>query len=1528
MDAGTESHLAALKAALKTLKDSGPTGFEGLLAVVLSETCSQPFRVASSGSQRGRDGDSAFDDGATYFEAKLYTDDVPQYAVNGKIIDLSNDDKGQVDTWILCATSSVSSQHADKYRGSLAAFGIGCLILDWPSGTLPTLAVLLAMAARRVERFVLDHSQDPSAVTGIRSDLDAVAADGQFADLSKSLRSMIRDGSIGLGLAKAANQSALTEAFSDRREARRVFGQPLAPMDKSGLPWAERSTLVQQVQAKVSGPPDDRVILVLGGEGTGKSWLVARGWSVSQPAPLLAAFMASDVSMPEAMNNIEEVLISKLSSQAGDALTDIVRRRWTRRFKGWRANPGPGHVRLVVWVDGLNQAVGLPWPRWIDGMARFLEKIGGRLIVTTNTWHHAQIRSMITSPIDRILVEEWSESELKGILDAKGVKSDAVSADVFDFLRNPRILGIAVELLDAKEIERVDELTVGRLLFEHVRRHGDDVTNGTSAREFAKTLQTHAEELLQRLNAQKSDDLTIFDLGKDLSAVSQSRFFEPVEGESDLYAIRKEGLPLALGLALTSVLRKEVRASRDPLARLAEVTEPINALSETSAVVFAALQISFLQEGCPVEVQAALAKYFVGLQNVSDDLYPAFEALVKRAPKAFLKATQDAAFSRVRLPNVRWLIAALHSASSDPANASEISSEAGEWLCRHSLAAEAGMYRNTGRDAAKEAAELVRLRAGLESRLSAQSGPEREFVRSRLKGESREGLAQLHLYALELLAGKALEGAVPALVGWAYADALNSDVHGPDKQFRQLVRFNAVDWLRTREAVRTACEPFLAPDASATARRAVVTMLGATGDPDDAARARAIFETLDRDRSSFSWPADPTYSQVDPCDPSTQSPPNMDKIVTANAGIDVGVLSTGRGMTAQDHMMSRSLPVLARFESATAIELRRRFAREALDRTDVLPLRQAMIAVLKDSAILEPDAVNKLVSIGSSAPASEFMSDKREVRDEWLAQQYALRVSFPHKSGGEQLRILEAAGSSEMLLDLLESTSPASEAELDSALERAAALGDSNTLAAVLTFAQFSGTPLSREAKSGLAPLFASTDRGMRMRAMALASRTRDADSLRRFLSTGWDAADCDPKNGYHELWYGSRCLLTAADMGLVDTAEAVARMGPNFYGFAAQINNEGAQAVADRVDVAFQRAIAVNDIPQFPLVQQPVTAAEEQEPPLLSLVDQPAGDIRQALKMLGEDDKAFQQRQKRSWQAFDRFVERISRADARIILDDFSWGGFDAIVARNPAVADGWKRSLLAVQDGVFRAMHAFATGLARALAPTDPVGAAQLFARIAAQRPFVNRVIGLSGIPSEAVAAWSRAPVPEIRRLCFARLDEAANDGGIAVEILAAERAGAQAFAREYVDAKLSAGEPAKTARALLVCGFCDMNDHADRVLQQFEGREGFIGDAHRAATYAYRRNEWSRHWYREMKAATNAEEFWQFAVLFAKIVDGRFDLWQNDCGSPGETFMRFFCTIEDGVDSRVKKWQSARQSKLFGRDVPDPIFTYGRP
>ena len=78
--------------------------------------------------------------------------------------------------------------------------------------------------------------------------------------------------------------------------------------------------------------------------------------------------------------------------------------------------------------------------------------------------------------------------------------------------------------------------------------------------------------------------------------------------------------------------------------------------------------------------------------------------------------------------------------------------------------------------------------------------------------------------------------------------------------------------------------------------------------------------------------------------------------------------------------------------------------------------------------------------------------------------------------------------------------------------------------------------------------------------------------------------------------------------------------------------------------------------------------------------------------------------------------------------------------------------------------------------------------------------------------------------------------------------------------------------------------------------------------------------------MKVSATPEEFWRCAVLLAKIVDGRLDLWERNCGASGDIFLHFFPTIQDELEARVKKWQSKRQSKLFGREIPDPIFMPG--
>lgn len=1528
MDPATKSHLEALKEALHTLTDSGDESFEGLLAAVLSEVCGQPFQLASSGSQRGRDGDSAFDGGATYFEAKLYEGPVPRTAVASKLLELAVDDKGQVDTWALCATAPISAQHEKLYRQHLAKSGIGCLILDWPEHTLPPLGALLAMALATTDDFLQRYSTDKFKVTSVRANLEAIAADSQFAALSSSLLQMVREPTLGLGLVKSANKTSLTQSFSDRKQARQLFGQPLAPLDPTGLPWFERTGLLSGLSAAFTGPPDDAVFVVLGEEGTGKSWLVAKAWLVADPTPLLAVLTADELFMPSAMHDLEGTLIAKLAGQSEGTLTEASTTRWHRRFRGWRANSAPNNVRLVVWVDGLNQAQGFPWARWMDAAASFLSEVGGRLIVTTNERYFAQrLRNVAVSTLRRVVVTEWSEDELKAILATKGIVSDRLSADVFGSLRNPRILGIAIELLNAKDIEGFEELTVGRLLFEHIRRCERDGTTDIPAAQLAKALQTYADTVIGRLSSQAHDDLMLFDVSLDdrLKAVSESRFFANIAGDPDLYTIRDDGLPLALGLSLVGALRKEERNGRDPAARLADIIEPILALAKTSEVIFSALQVACLETDCPVSIGAALAQYYVGLQNIPDEQWPAFEAHVRASPEPFLQAARASALSNAHLPNMRWLTGALISARSGSTGGQAASREALKWLSYYSLAPERMMFKHLGRDSKDSVdAERSKRQAEIDAKLAALSPSERTFMETRLTLNDEKGLSRLHLLAFELLAGMPLAGASDAFVNWAFGNALHPSTDSPETQFTHLVRFNTVDWNGTRDTLLRACAPLMAADASPTGQWALVRILRATGHPEDATRANEIAGYLTKDRQKFApTRRGGTRTETDPCDPASGDPSNIGNIVRAYEQLDISTLREGRGNTVQDLFFTDSRPGLARFRPDVAIAAHRRLAHQVVSR-EGLSKRQGILALFPDSALLDPKAVDQFIGSAVGATASSLDPDSNQ-RDEWISNQYALFAGLPHKNGNEQLAIIAALKGRDILLSTLQQASPADEGVSEEKLAHAIVSGDADEQARVLSFILYSRSPLSAQARKLVSQLLNSTDKMVRTQCLGIASYLRDEALLKQISDSGWDAGALDPKDAYYAIWYGSSALLAAAELGVLDPTDAVDRMSVSFYGFAvSQLPGAGAKAATARIDAALERAASLTIVPRFPLVEQPVPTGFDQSPPLLSLVaERQSPDIQRSLNRMSETDDQYQARQQRAWQAFDRFSAELTTADARIILDDFSWQSFDSVVSQDFDLAQSWATLLIGLPSRTFRSLHFFALGLAKAIAKADSPTAIALFGRTSKEPALINRVVGPSKIPAETVAYWENAQIPEIKTLCFERLDRASNDNELAVEVLAAFTEGMQTVVAEYVDQKLAIDEPAAIARALMVSGLSDLNPHATAVLERFKDKDGFIGYAYKAARHAYERNEWACHWFEKMRSALSPEDFWRHSVLFTKIVDGRYTVWQTNSNQPGEIFERFFLTLEDRMNKRLKKWQDKRQKTLFGQDLPDPMF-----
>ena len=114
---------------------------------------------------------------------------------------------------------------------------------------------------------------------------------------------------------------------------------------------------------------------------------------------------------------------------------------------------------------------------------------------------------------------------------------------------NPRLLGMAVDLFDKAAITHFDELTVSRLLFEHMRMSERNAATLQTARDFALTLQSHADKILSRVKNKQLDDLRIFQ--GEFTAVADGRFFHAVDGDPTRYSLKDDGLTLALGFSVT-----------------------------------------------------------------------------------------------------------------------------------------------------------------------------------------------------------------------------------------------------------------------------------------------------------------------------------------------------------------------------------------------------------------------------------------------------------------------------------------------------------------------------------------------------------------------------------------------------------------------------------------------------------------------------------------------------------------------------------------------------------------------------------------------------------------------------------------------------------------------------------------------------------------------------------------------------------------------------------------------------------------
>jgi hypothetical protein len=70
----------------------------------------------------------------------------------------------------------------------------------------------------------------------------------------------------------------------------------------------------------------------------------------------------------------------------------------------------------------------------------------------------------------------------------------------------------------------------------------------------------------------------------------------------------------------------------------------------------------------------------------------------------------------------------------------------------------------------------------------------------------------------------------------------------------------------------------------------------------------------------------------------------------------------------------------------------------------------------------------------------------------------------------------------------------------------------------------------------------------------------------------------------------------------------------------------------------------------------------------------------------------------------------------------------------------------------------------------------------------------------------------------------------------------------------------------------------------------------------------------------------DFWCYAVLFSKIVDGRFAVWLSNYAQKGSPINLFGPAVDSRLKNRFAQWENHRKKKLFGSDAPASIFLEG--
>lgn len=1508
-----------LRQKLLELEPAGPNGFEGLMATALADLTGLTFRLAKSGSQFGRDASTPRARFAIAMEAKRYTESLRLEDVAGKIWIASSELASDVDIWVLCATSEMGDGVLQKLEQMLEEKGISLLMLDWTAAPLPRLAVLLAATRSCVKQWFENHASSTTVET-VDSELQIVEANVAFITVRDQLIRDISAGHSGLAALAKINQDWSARAFSDRATSRFTFGQYLTVLDDT-RPVIVRSDLNTELSNALSVSP---CVAILGPEGIGKSWLVANWWAASNDKPIIlmgGAWVADLIDSKEPLKTLARLIAAQGESEPYEQTE-----RWQRRLKRWQeysSVPGAGQLRFLVVLDGLNERSGMPWADTILRLKTEVEKLGGCLVLTCREgfWDREIAPRLAGVTVKSVRVGGYTLEELRELLKQRGIAIETIPSHVRDFIRNPRICSIAIDLL--KDLSaQVDEMTIERLLLEYWRRRLEERGDLTAHNipDFEKLLRSHARRFREDPNVQfdrddwrehsgavkRRDGRSVED---DLTDIEEGAFLRIVSERDGFYEFKPDTVPYALGLLIAQELQDELRTpNQNPVEVIDRIVEEIQGFDLVGEALRAASGISCFKENYPDVGRAALISAWLQLQNIPESAYDSLVAYASACPKAILDATEiefdECANGRRR----NWLVAALLQKRNHHNIQSAIKSRVNRWLGRWSH-----VPRQWGSRDESEDNRFREKATHISDKVANLAQVEKDFLTRACSEVDSSEKAQLDSVAAMLMAGSPQADYAEGVLAWAFTLSITGDYRHGEADLCWSIRLNMIDFVAFELKLREGIDVLLVAPHSSVSDKAAAIALRVLGTVNGALEA----DRLNPREFKKGWRLVENYCETDPFDPNSLRPSNLENAINSANAFNQDELWTHFSVTQEIHQLELITPGLARFAPNVLAPILRAVCKTIETRSQ-LPLRQLSWNLPRFSPLFDGSTL-ECVRAGYMRLVQQ--PNLVAVDDQLFVAGYILLSLLPHHSANEQLELfLKLPAEVGEMYAFRDVFTALDSREIEKAL--VAAESDSIQLRRTCFFISAHRPTLTDRSREILGRALASGDPLVITCASDVAFIAQDELLDELVVAAARQRGSCKTNR---ETFYRDRAV--AAAVVSLNCVDDISLIAPHLIVLVvSKFGGELANRLEEEIEHIVERMLKPIQATEPRLGKLYLDINQTGREPMLRVVDRAqgsTGDTYEESQTLVTSPSldAFAKRQRARSEEVDIYIKQLEAEGAQHLVQEPDRLALARLIERNQSKAIAWANRILAKNDqGRLAAIKNFALVLAEALADTDPTLTADLLNHFSGLDSPITITFGDARIPQEAITLFAGPDVEALSTLRKKALMQAKTDAELQTLIFAAEQAGHTSWLENWIANEVATDVPGRIARALMVEGLRNSESESSSLLSR-DWESGFLGEVTKHARFAYKRNIWAKTWANQALQATNPLDFWRWGELTVGIADVRACHWY-DLHVDTPLVQRFgkelFGRIRTASEKRTKK----RKDTLFGIKKPDRL------